>query len=70
MPCVKLPSIPTPTQTPRSFNKFSFFSPPFRSQSVEISPPAYFQVLCNFDRINPSGNLQFRFLMVVRKKIR
>jgi hypothetical protein len=27
MLCVKLPSTPTPTQTPKSFNKSSFLSP-------------------------------------------
>jgi len=70
MLCVKLPSILTRTRTPRSF-KFPVSSLPSRSRLVEISPPGYFQVLCNFDRINPSGNLQSRFaFMVMRKTIR
>jgi hypothetical protein len=59
MPCVKLPSILTPTQTPRSFNISSFFFSAFPVINLWKSPgPLIFksfvtstasirQVICN-----------------------
>jgi hypothetical protein len=62
MPCVKLPSILIPTQTLKSF-KPAIFSQPYPHSPVEIFGPGYFQVLCNFERINPSCNLRYGLLL-------